>query len=149
MYKIRQLKKSDQTRISNMFLSLVDKIDDNSIREIISPSSDGASGAQLTEEQRRAAVIRAFMSVFTKCIRHLGADVKAFFADLLGVTVEEYDDLPFDIDIQVIEQLKEAKEVENFFTGALQLFSANNWLREASSKLRNKFDSATVSGKKN
>lgn len=143
--KIRKLLKSDQKKISDLLLRLVDKIDDKSITDIISNSAGSGEGSELSEEQRRTNIIRVFFELFKKLFVHFTDDVNVFLADLIGVTPEEYQQLPIDIDVRIFEQLKEAPEIENFFTGSLRLFSATQWFKNLYQTLKSKYDSATGS----
>lgn len=149
--KIRPLIKADQRRISSMLLKLVDKIDDQSIRDIIgnasaAPTGDG--GAELSEDERKANIIRVFMELFKKLMASLHDDAVAFLADLIGVTPEQYEQLPIDIDIRILEQLKDQPEVENFFSGALRLYSATGWFRTTFENLKSKYDTVAASMQK-
>jgi hypothetical protein len=55
-------------------------------------------------------------------IDELDGDISAWFASLIGKTPEEYDAMPFDVELDIIELLKTSGELEHFFTRASQLF---------------------------
>lgn len=149
-YRIRLLLKSDQKRIAAMLADLVTHIDDDSICNIISSSAPVAVGALTPENREKAAaqkktnILRIFAKIFRKLIQHFADDVAAFFADLIGVSPEEYDKLPIDIDMQILTQIMEAPEVENFFTGASRVYNTTEWCKGIFKKLKGKLDSVTA-----
>jgi hypothetical protein len=143
-YKIRPLIKADQRRISAIFGKLVDKIDDQSILNIIQNTGD-STVAEISDEQRKTNIIRVFMEIFKRCVSTMHDEIVAWFADLIGVTVEQYDQLPIDIDVRILEQIKGAAEVENFFTGALRLYSGTAWFKATLRDLKGKYDSIAAS----
>ena len=146
-FTVRQLKKKDQKVLTKMLFDLIDEIDDQSIQDIIKSSNNAAAGdgPALSDEEQRAQTIRVFMQIFKKLAANLEDKLNAFFADLIGDTPELYAERPFDIDIQIIDELNKRPEISNFFTGALRLFNATAWFDKASLKLKEKFDSASDS----
>lgn len=141
---VRTLKKSDQTRLKNMLFSYVDKVGDETILDIISSASTtGEGGKKISEAERRANLVKVFMELAKKLVTHLTDEMNAFFAELIGVTPDEYQDLPIDIDIRILEQIRAQPEVENFFTGALRLYNVTDLLKRKLQTLKDKYDSAT------
>ena len=149
-YKIRPLLKKDQKTISKMFLDMADQIDDQSIKAIITNASTNGTGKKsISEEERRANIIRVFMNLFARLSAHLYDEVSNFLADLINVNPEDYDQLPIDIDVRILEQVMEAPEVENFFIGVSRLFKTAPWYNKALTTLKDKFDSVKDSATKN
>lgn len=147
-YKIRPLLKEDQERISGLFVKLAEKLNDESLYDIISGAreavgkGDGDGDGATDESARRTQIVSVFMSLFRKVATHFMGEVNAFFASLINVTPTEYAKLPFDIDIRILRQLQEAPEVENFFTGALLLYNATGWFGKVRKTLQAKLNSA-------
>lgn len=146
-YHIRPLLKRDQRVVAGMLGKLADQFNESSIRDIISSArgSGGDSGSALSEDEQKARIIRVFFDLFRRCMSKMTAEVEIWFADLIGVTPEQYEDLPIDIDVQILNQMKEAPEVERFFIGALRLFSATGWLQTLSSNLKKLYGTVTES----
>jgi len=143
-YTIHPLKKKDQRVVAAMFGKLADEFDEPAIRRIISSgfSDDEGKADKETADDRKARLVHVFFELFRKCLTKLAVDAEEWLASLIGVSVEEYQELPIDIDVQILNQVKEAPEVERFFTGALRLFSATQALDKALSQLKSSYASA-------
>lgn len=144
---IRPLVMADQDRISEIFSRVADTLNEDHIRTIISASSAIPEGEYnaLTPEQKQAAdnettakIIEIFLDLLKMSLMTFKKDVQEFFADLIGVSYEEYRTKPIDIDIQVIEALTAAPEVRNFFTGALRLVKVRKVYETIKKKVREK-----------
>lgn len=147
-YPIHSLLKEDQKAIAAMLGRLADEFDQAQIRDIISSArasdeGEGEEGTGPSDEDRKARVIEVFFTLFRRCMSNLTGDVELWLAGLIGKTPEEYQKLPFDIDICILNQVKEAPEVERFFTGALHLFRMTEALKSAWSQLKGAYDSAS------
>jgi len=68
------------------------------------------------------SMLPLIQKTFNLLVAYLDADVSRWFADLCGFTIEQYDAMPFDVDLEVIEHLKQSGEITGFFTRALQLY---------------------------
>jgi hypothetical protein len=56
-------------------------------------------------------------------------ELKVFLADLAGLTVEQYDDGPFDLSLTILEKVQEANDLAGFFKRAanfIKKFGAKN-----------------------
>lgn len=138
--RIRPLTYGDFKRIKSMLGAYVEKSGDNAVKGIISAAQSDESADENAEEGGEGKVIMAFMDVLKKIIVHLDREVHVWFCDLIGVTEEEYDSLPVDMDIQILNQLKGAPEVGNFFTGVSLLSSGTGWFQKLSTTLKDKCD---------
>jgi hypothetical protein len=145
--KIRPLKYADFKRVKAILAKYVEQSGDDAVKGIISAARASSSG-DVSDEQRSTQIVAVFMDVFKKLITHLDKEVHGWFCDLVGVTAKDYDELPFDIDMQIIDQLRTAPEVANFFTGVSQLSSIAGWLQDRYEKLKGKYDTAIDSLKK-
>ena len=142
--KIRTLLKADQDTISGMLGKAAACLDGNTIRSAISSAApQGDEGEELDTAERSARVISVFMELFKTVLVNFGEDVSAFFADLAGMTPEEYRMQPIDIDMQILEQLKDAPEVENFFTIASRLYKTTKLFQDIRKNLIAKFGTIT------
>ena len=112
--KIRPLKRKDRKTISNMILNLVDKLGDDSVLSIISIKDSG--GEKKEESKNFDPYIKTGFELIKLMFQVIEDDCAKWFADLLQVKPEELDDLPFDVEMQIIQQIMEAPEVGNFFS---------------------------------
>jgi len=118
--KIRKLVRKDRRILSAMIRKLADKVGDNRLLSII--SSDAK--AEGPSEDAGGKTIQIGIEIVKMLIDTLESDISAWFADLCGVTVEELDNSEFDIEIKIIEHLKQAPEIADFFSGASRLFNS-------------------------
>lgn len=145
-FTIRPLLKKDQRRVSAMLAQLADKIDDKSILHIIeSTGARAREGEETTDAERQTRIIRVFIDLFKRLIAGMHDEVVEWFAELIGVSVEQYYELPIDIDVQILEQIKDRPEISNFFTGALRLYSGTQWFKSTWENLKTKYASAVGS----
>jgi len=141
-YRIRPLLKKDQRVVSGLLSKLADQFSRDNIREVISSANEIAMAGD-DGESGKAHVIEVFVRIFRDCMTMLREDVEAWFADLIGVTPEQYQELPIDIDMHVMNQLQEAPEVQRFFTGASRLFNGTDVFERLATRLRDAYGTAT------
>jgi len=72
----------------------------------------------------KASLIRLCFELLNTLIDVLDEDVSVWFADLLNVSMEDYDKLPLSIEAEVIQQILESDEVTDFFSFASQTFNS-------------------------
>lgn len=120
--KIRPLLRKDRKTVAGLIKKLVDKIGSSSLLTLI--SSDVATGKKTVasvESDTDQKLINIGVQMVKQMFEAIEDDVAAWFADLIGVTVEDFDKMPFDVEIKIIEQIVAAPEAADFFTGALRL----------------------------
>lgn len=139
--KIRKLEVSDLYK----FIAILDKLiksGDKWIGKIISLSSDATKGKENGVEN-----VERYYSLFSEItclmIATYSNDLSEWFASLAGVSVEEYKRLPFDTDMVIIEQFKEADEFKSFFSKAFAVFNLKKKFGDLISKARTDFGSLT------
>lgn len=141
--RIRPLTYGDFKRLKKMLGTYIEQSGDQAVRGIISAAQSSSAGKGEENEGGDGKIIAAFVDAFKKLAAHLDDEVHEWFCGLIGVTSEEYEALPFDMDVQILNQLKEAPEVGNFFTGVSLLSSGTAWLQKLSTTLKSKFDTLT------
>ena len=127
-HKIRELKRRDRKVLAAMIKKLVDKIGDKSVLNLMVTDSTATAGDK--PESQKDVFSRIGIELVKMMIEVIESDVAVWFADLLGVTAEQFDDMPFDIELIVIEQLMEAEESNRFFTIASRLSSRTRALAD-------------------
>jgi hypothetical protein len=123
--KIRELVRRDLLTVANMIKKLVEKTGKQKLLGLI---SSGVSNSKQENEPNEELWIGLGVDILMMLFEILQDDATAWFADLVGITPDEYNDGPVDIDLQVIEQLKEAPGVADFFTRALRVYKSMNGL---------------------
>lgn len=126
--KIRSLKVKDRAVLAEMVKKMVDKMGNNNLLNFIIP--DASTAKQGKADNSSFATIG--LQILRMLLDALGDDMRKWFASLVEKTPEEFDELPFDTEIIILEQLTEAKEANDFFTGALRLYKKMQGLAEKS-----------------
>lgn len=126
--KVRALKLKDRKILSSLIKKFAEKSDNSKIMELV-PSA-GKPQENKTEENETEEnevlspeLYNTIKSVLTSLIEWVDEDVSEWFMDLIGVkSIEEYENLPMDIEIYIIEALCRQKGFKNFFLKASELF---------------------------
>lgn len=63
------------------------------------------------------------LAVITTLLVYAETDIKPFFASLINKTVSEFDELPMDTTLVIIEELGQKEDLPNFFKRAMSLVS--------------------------
>lgn len=120
--KIRPLKRKDRKTVAAMIRKLADKIGVNGLTNIIVADSGVAPGEN-QGPQKSDIFTKIGVEIIKQLLDVLEEDVSAWFADLIGKTPDEFDEMPFDIEMNIIEQLANSEEANSFFTRALRVFN--------------------------
>ncbi|MBN1604623.1 MAG: hypothetical protein JW915_23645 [Chitinispirillaceae bacterium] len=123
--KVRPLKLKDRKTISDLIQKLAEKIGNDQLLNIIDSTVSDAA-VEATEEQKiieKKKMISFAVNVLKQIFDVLDNDVKLFLADLINCPVVDFDEQPFDVEVQILEQIIEKPEFSSFFTGASQLVS--------------------------
>lgn len=127
--KIRALTVADRDRLSDMIKKLVAELGSNEILRYMVSADPTEGQSQKSEEttdenqspDKKYALL--VIEIIKKAIEVMGSDVREWFSDLIGVTVEEFKTLPIDTEVEIIEQLVAAEESNRFFSRLLALSS--------------------------
>jgi hypothetical protein len=125
--KIRELKRRDRVVLAAMIRKMVDKIGDQKILNLMVSDSSQEKTKEVNDPPKDQFSIIG-IKIIKLLLETLEQDVSAWFADLLSVTIEQLDDMPLDVELQVIDQIISAPEANRFFTSASQLFSKTRGL---------------------
>jgi hypothetical protein len=131
--KIRKLKYKDRKTLSALIGKLADKIGTKGITDIIVSDISGVTDDEKTVPDKNAVFVKIGVELLDRAFKFLENDVREWFSDLIGIDKEKFnDDMPFDIEMIIIEQLVEAKEINSFFTHALRAFNGmKGYVRQA------------------
>lgn len=134
--KIRPLKVSDRKRLSGMIQKLTEVMGDESLLNAISSlntTAVGGAGSEGEGSEGDGAVANVGLKIIKMLLQTLEDETQEWFADLLGVTPAEFLGLPFNTEMDVIEQIVQAEESSAFFTIASRLFKKTApWLEKLS-----------------
>lgn len=114
--KIRPLKIADAKRVIDLILKAAKK-SGSRITEVLS----GEKSSDTPKGDIEAARIALGFSVLQELYESVTDDLLAWFADLCGVSVDQYMELPINTTLDVMEYLIEGEENERFFTRVFQL----------------------------
>jgi hypothetical protein len=117
--KIRNLTRKDRKTLGNLIVKLANTTGNKSLVNM-SPK-ESSDEVEKSEEDVTNSVLNYAFDILETILEVLNDDAAIWFADLLGVTIEEYDNLDFDIEMDVIEQLLEAKDFKGFFSKGSQV----------------------------
>ncbi len=122
--KVRRLTKKDRTKLSNLIEQLVEKTDNKALINMV-PSSSNADDSEQSEtsaSEQTADVLQFAFNLMEGFLKFIEEDVTEWFMDLIGETDKEnYNDLDFDIEVQIIDQIISQKSFENFFLKGSQV----------------------------
>lgn len=124
-YKIRKLTRKDRKTFTGLITKLAKTLKDDSILEMIKKGYETTVEDKKAKKEAATGDVRVWaklgVELLNNIIETLDNDCAIWFADLLGVDIEAYDNLSLDIEFIVIEQLMECEEIDGFFGRALQL----------------------------
>lgn len=124
-YKIRKLTRKDRKTFTGLITKLAKTLKDDKILDMIKTGYETTVEDKKSKKEKPTGDVRVWaklgVELLNNIIETLDNDCAIWFADLLGVDIEAYDNLPLDIEFVVIEQLMECEEIDSFFGRALQL----------------------------
>lgn len=122
MIKIRNLKRKDIKTVEKMIEKFSTKINSKQLFNLLKSSDETINNSKEEKEVDFELLLPIFKDLLKNFMEVIEEDVVVFFADLLGMTVDEYYEQDIDIDIKIIEAIIAQESSGNFFTGASGLF---------------------------
>jgi hypothetical protein len=125
--KVRALTVADRDWVSGLIKKLVAKLGNDEFLKLLvsdsekADSGDGEAAAAPNAKEKKYAVL--VIRMIEMMIEVIGADVREWFASLIGKTPDEFRAMPFDTELVILEQLMEIEESNRFFSRALALSS--------------------------
>lgn len=128
--KVRPLKTKDVMTVARMLLKVVGEAKDK-LSNIIKASNLSPEEAEKeTESQKKVRKmelgLNLALTVLDTCLIYAESDLKAWFADLIGIAPEEFDETPLNTIPEIMSQLKTNEDLKSFFSNVLVLFSEMN-----------------------
>jgi len=122
---IRPLQRKDRVYLSDLIVKLTEVSKDDSILSVfqLAQSKD-------KKDSDSKAIVELGISIIKKIYELLQADFCKWLCDLIGATQEEFDEMPFDIEIKIIKQIVEREEFVSFFVTASELSSMSKKLKK-------------------
>ena len=123
--KIRELTRKDRKTFSALIQAFANRSGNIKLTEMVPAAKpEGSKGEDKEKEADTDKIYELIKSVMAGLLEWAEDEVAVWFMDLIGVTDRtKYDALPFDIEMNIIDQLMESKGFTNFFLRASELFS--------------------------
>jgi len=146
--KIRELTRADRKKLTLIFKEAMVELKDDSLKNII--SSKNKSEPSDNENIEMATTIVNFgVGFIEKALDVVDDDLGEWFASLLDISIEEFDQMPIDIEFKIIEQIRADPAAENFFTQCWQRAKMMNVLEAPLRAMRERFGSILEEAKQN
>ena len=120
---IRQLKTKDIFTLANMLLKVSGEAQEELTTLITSKhleNKDKTKEEQLQDQMDLG--LQIFFSLSNKLMEYAEDDLICWFADLTDMTVEEFYDTEITASLDVIENLSEREDLQNFLSRAFSLY---------------------------
>jgi hypothetical protein len=130
---IRKLLRKDRVILTGLLSEFAEKREPK-IRELISATTEATAG----RAQHNSMLPAVALQMLTAIVELLDDKAAAWFADLIGVSVEDFNNMPFGVDAEIIGQIIASEEFESFFSHLSGISKAVNALRTVNVKPRNK-----------
>jgi hypothetical protein len=134
--KLRPLTRADRKLLTAMVKRLAEKVGSKGILDVF--NADVVEEAKESTQETGAlnpALIGLGVKLLSSLIEHFEIEMDQWFASLLDCSIEELDTYQIGVDLEIINQLVESEEAEDFFSNALRL---RNWTNELLKKFRPK-----------
>ena len=123
---VRELTLKDRKKFSALIKEYVNRSGNETLIEMV-PSlkggKEGKSDKGKSAEPTSEEMYDLIKNVLTSLVQFLEEEVTLWFMDVTGTTSkEDFEKLPFDIEVYIIRQLMAQEGFNNFFTQASALF---------------------------
>jgi len=117
---VRELTRRDRKKLSELVRAFAERSGNVKLTEMLPGRSDAKSEETETDTDQTYELIK---SILQGLIEWVEEEVTEWFMDLVGVTErDEYDRLPFDIEVHIIDELIAQQGFNNFFSRASELY---------------------------
>lgn len=126
---VRQLTRKDRRKLSELIKDFANHSGNKKLTEMIPgvKKTEAKTGEDVKEgtkaDDTTEQAYELIKSVMQGLLEWVEDDVTVWFMDLIGVTDrDKYDNLPFDIEVHIIDSLINQKGFNNFFMKASHLY---------------------------
>jgi len=122
--EVRALTRKDRKKLSELIKAFAERSGNIELTKML-PQQKGEDGKENGKESEvnNDEVYDLIKSVIAGLFQWVEDDVTAWFMELIGVTDRAaYDNLPFDIEVHIIDELLKQKGFSNFFMRASELY---------------------------
>lgn len=120
--QVRDLTRGDRVTVSNLLMKIIEKVGTEGLFDIITSEKDSSKNKNHAAKSKKSedSFVNIGLKLFQYAINVLNEDIVAWFSDLIGCKPEEFNDQPFNVEIEIIRQLRKKEEINDFFSAALQ-----------------------------
>lgn len=117
--EVRELTRKDRKKLSDLIKLFAERSGNIKLTEML----PGQKGEDKDDEVKTDKAYDLIKSVMQSLLDWVEDELTEWFMDLIGVTDrEQYDNLPFDIEVHIIDKLIAQKGFSNFFSRASALY---------------------------
>jgi len=145
-YKIRKLTRKDRVQLSGIISSFAHVVSDSKILDImksVDKKTDDSQEPIDNEVEDGKNIIAVGIKIIAECMGVVEDDVSDWFVSLLNTDTEKFKEYPLNIDLIVIQQLKDDPEFTSFFVQASRLFKGTLMLKGMFSNAKKRFNIAS------
>ena len=118
--KIRVLTRKDRKELTDLLKQYVKRPGNEKLAEMVPGNNKPETEDPKTKETQTYELIK---SVMENLLQWFEEDVTKFFMRITDTqTIEEFDKMPFDIEIHILDECLKQKAFNNFFTRALDWY---------------------------
>lgn len=121
--QVRDLTRGDRVVVSNLLMKIIEKTGTEGLFDIISSEPETGKNKNHAAKSKKLSddhFVNIGIKLFQKAIQLFDEEIAAWFSSLIGCKQEEFNDQPFNVEIEIIRQLRKKEEINDFFSGALQ-----------------------------
>jgi len=116
-YRARQLTRGDNKKLRKLIIKYSDTIGSDDILNLKTSEEN-----EENEEKLNTTVYAAAFGLFKEMLNVIETDIVEWFAELIGVTIEKFDTLPFDIEMDIIDDIITQRQFKSFFFKGSQAY---------------------------
>lgn len=124
--EVRELTRKDRKKLSELIKLFAERSGNIKLTEMLPGQKGGDKKDDDKEDAAETNNDQAYeliKSVMSSLIAWVEDELTIWFMDLVGITDKgKYDDLPFDIELHILDRLMSQKGFNNFFTRASALY---------------------------
>lgn len=117
---VRKLCRKDRRTLTNLIVKFAEKTGQHNLTNMI-PADDKGDDIAREDGKSRKEVLSLTIKLLMAMIKYIGEELTPWFADLIGVPEDEFDDLPFGVEADIVDQLISMDGFVDFFLKVSQV----------------------------